>query len=395
MWFVMASNCQLCGLDHCSGGHRAAQHPALRRATRLSTLALLLFTAACGDDAGSTDASTGDATSDATTSDASSSPTTLTSSSSPTTGATDEPGTTTATTGDPGVVGPHFGLLTFTLYPADAAGAPVLLGMAGAWRTTAFTTDDFYAVHALGLHFPLAPAAADTLESHEPQVYEWGKAETWVALGNGVRLTHAGGDALACLELVADSYPVYFSDDAPIFDPSCAPDPAQWLPATAYDLVSYGGETYADQTRTAAVTTPTALVVTAPGPASVTTSAPLRAASCAHGVMSRTLFRRENRRQRLFRSATHRHHRLTSGVLLPRPLSQYGVGLPTLGGQQRADPRGLLHTQTEVGRHALHAPVDARRTAAISAVRWWTLLRERGNGRGARTDQQQANHAMC
>ena len=261
-WFVMASNCQLCGLDRCSGGSRAAQHPALRRATRLSTLALLLFTAACGDDAGSTDASTGDATSEASSSPTT--PTTLTSSSSPTTGATDEPGTTTATTGDPGVVGPHFGLLTFTLYPADAAGAPVLLGMAGAWRTTAFTTDDFYAVHALGLHFPLAPAAADTLESHEPQVYEWGKAETWVALGNGVRLTHAGGDALACLELVADSYPVYFSDDAPIFDPSCAPDPAQWLPATAYDLVSYGGETYADQTRLAAVTTPTALVVTAP-----------------------------------------------------------------------------------------------------------------------------------
>jgi len=241
---------------------------ALRRAirprrARLSPLALLLFAAACGDDAGSTSAAT---TGDATSSPTTSSPTTPTTSSptTPTTGATDEPGTTDTTTGDPGMVGPNFGLLTFTLYPADAAGAPELLGMAGAWRTAAFTTDDFYGVHALGLHFPLAPAAADTLESHEPQVYEWGKAETWVALGNGVRLAHAGGDALACLELVAASYPVYFSDDAPIFDPSCAPHPSQWLPATAYDLVSYGGETHADQTRSAAVTTPTPLVVSAP-----------------------------------------------------------------------------------------------------------------------------------
>jgi len=262
----MAVNWQLCGADRYFGGNIATPRPALHRANRprrarLSPLALLLFAAACGDDAGSTDASTGDATSAATTDDATSSPTT---SSSPTTNATDEPGTTDATTDDPGVVGPNFGLLTFTLYPADAAGAPELLGMAGAWRTEAFTTDDFYGVRALGLHFPRAPTAADTLESHEPQVYEWGTAGTWVALGNGVRLAHAGGDALACLELVADSYPVYFSDDAPIFDPSCAPDPSRWLPATAYDLVSYGGETFADQTRAAAVTTPTALVVTAP-----------------------------------------------------------------------------------------------------------------------------------
>ncbi len=261
----MASNCQFRGTDRRFGENSATRPPALRRTTPprrapLSPLALLLFTAACGDNSDATDASTGEPTSEATTT-ATSSPTT---SSDPTTGDTDEPGTTDSTTGDPGIVGPNFGLLTFTLYPADAAGAPELLGMAGAWRTTAFTTDDFYAVHALGLHFPLAPAAADTLESHEPQVYEWGTAATWVALGNGVRLAHAGGDALACLELVADSYPVYFSDDAPLFDPSCAPDPTRWLPATAYDLVSYGGETFADQTRSAAVTTPTALVVTAP-----------------------------------------------------------------------------------------------------------------------------------
>ncbi|HEY0132767.1 MAG TPA: hypothetical protein VGB85_01770, partial [Nannocystis sp.] len=177
---------------------------------------------------------------------------------------TDEPGDTDA--GGAEEVGPNYGLLTFTLYPADAAGSPEQLGMAGAWRTEPFTTDDFYGVHALGLHFPRAPAAADTLELHDPQVYEWGKAGTWVTLGNGVRLTAAGagGDALACLELVADSYPVYFSGDAPIFDPSCAPDPARWVPATAYDLVVYGGENFDDQARGAAVITPAPLSVTAP-----------------------------------------------------------------------------------------------------------------------------------
>ncbi len=230
-------------------------------------LASLLGLAACSDDGGA--AQTG-ASEDAGTSDVGTTTTT-----SPTTGATDQPSETgsgpgtdgetgTSDTDAPDVVGPNFGLLTFTLYEADAAGSPEQLGMAGAWRTEAFTTDDFFAVHALGLYLPLAPAAVDTLEPHEPGVYEWGKGSTWVTLGEGMRLTHEDGGALACLEVVGDLYPVYFSDDAPFFDPACAPDPAYWLPGTTYDLVSYGGETYDDQLRPASVVTPTPLTVTAP-----------------------------------------------------------------------------------------------------------------------------------
>ena len=178
----------------------------------------------------------------------------------PTTG-TDEAGTDDTGGGE---VGPNFGLLTFTFYPADASDSPAQLGMAGAWRTEPFTTDDFYAVRSLALYFPPPPAKVDTLEVHDLSVYDWGKADAWVTLGNGLRLTSAGADALACLQVVEDTYPVYLSDDAPFFDPACAPDPAQWQPATAYDLTAYGGETFADQTRKAALTTPGELTVTAP-----------------------------------------------------------------------------------------------------------------------------------
>ncbi len=194
----------------------------------------------------------------------------------PTTGATEPDPTTVATdpgdasdagsddSGDPVEVGPNFGLLTFNYYPADASGSPAQLGMAGAWRTAAFTTDDFFAVRSLSLFFPLAADAPDTLVVHDPGVYEWGKKDTWVALGNGVKLGGEGGDSLACLELVDDSYPVYLSDGAGFFDPACAPDPTRWKAAASYDVVAYGGETYADQIRPAAVITPAALTVTAP-----------------------------------------------------------------------------------------------------------------------------------
>ncbi len=182
--------------------------------------------------------------------------------------------TTSPTSGDPSEggsndtgaqkIGPNFGLLTFTFYPADAADSPAQLGMAGAWRTAPFTTDDFYAVRSLAIYFPPPPAKPDTLEVHDLAVYDWGKADAWVALGNGLRLTSADVDALACLQVLEESYPVYLSDDAAFFDPACAPDPAQWQPATTYDLTIYGGEVFSDNTRKAAITTPGELTVTAP-----------------------------------------------------------------------------------------------------------------------------------
>jgi hypothetical protein len=178
-----------------------------------------------------------------------------------------DPVASTGTSGDPTgevEVGPNFGLLTFTSYPADASGSPATLGMAAAWRTTAFTTDDFYAVRSLALFFPLAPADVDALEVHDLGVYDWGKKDAWLTLGNGVRLGSEAGDALACLQLVEEVYPVYLSDDAAFFDPACAPNPDLWQSAATYDLVSNGGEAFADQIREAAVVTPAAMTVTAP-----------------------------------------------------------------------------------------------------------------------------------
>lgn len=242
----MRSNCQLHFAEHRFSRPHGAREPVSSRFPRC-TLALLLF-AACSDN-GDGDGSGGD------------------------TDSTADAGTDAPTSSDPsassddsggGEVGPNFGLLTFTFYPADASPSPAQLGMAGAWRTEPFTTDDFYAVRSLALYFPAPPAEADTLEVHELSAYDWGKADAWVTLGNGLRLTSADADALACLQVLEDSYPVYLSDDAAFFDKACAPDPAQWQPATAYDLTAYGGEAFADQTREAAITTPGELVVTAP-----------------------------------------------------------------------------------------------------------------------------------
>ena len=268
---VMRSNCQLqrdeqhfgrsCGAPpRVSPPTRSSQscpprpHPG-RRLRHAAPLALLLLGACpddAEDDAGTThaDGDDGTATADAT------------DTASPTTG--DADGTGTGDETDGGAVGPNFGLLNFTFYPADAADSPAQLGMAGAWRTEPFTTDDFYAVRSLAIFFPPPPAEPDALEVHDLSAYDWGKADAWVTLGNGMRLHNADADALACLQVIEESYPVYLSDDAAFFDPACAPDPAMWQPATAYDLTAYGGDAFADQTRTAAISTPGELTVTAP-----------------------------------------------------------------------------------------------------------------------------------
>jgi hypothetical protein len=242
---------------------RSLPHPR-RRFRDAGTLALLLALG-CGDNGGDGSESGGSSSGPVGSSGESSGSGSGSAATEVTSGGTDQPNTTGVETGDdPGDIGPNFGVLTFTLYPADASGSPLQLGMAGAWRTEPATTDDFFAVRSLGLFFPLAPAEPDTLAVLDPATYEWGKAETWVALGNGVRLSGTGGDALACLQLVEASFPVYLSESAENLDPACAPDPAFWLPGATYDLVSYGGEAFADQSRAAAVTTPTALTLTAP-----------------------------------------------------------------------------------------------------------------------------------
>jgi hypothetical protein len=162
-------------------------------------------------------------------------------------------------------VGEAHGLLNFTFYPATASGLPAELGMAGAWRTGPFTTEDFFAVQAWGMHLPPPPAAADTLEnSGIPAPYDWGKADTWVTGGNALKLRRGGAESLACLVLVAATFPVYRSDDAEFFDPACAPDPARWIAGGTYDLIAFAGEGAGDIILHDAVTAPVALVVTAP-----------------------------------------------------------------------------------------------------------------------------------
>lgn len=218
---------------------------------------LLLWTAACGDDGDAE--GDGSDTGDVGTSTGGDGEATSTgggSSGVPTTGEGDT---------SPVEVGPHFGVLTFTRYPADASGAPELLGLAAAWRTEPSATDDFYAVRAFDQFFPPAPADVDALVRSAPAVYDWGRPDAWVTLGNGVRLAGgAGEDPLACLQVYRGEYPLYLADAAEFIDPACAPDPARWQAGTAYDLVVYGGDMFEDSDVPGAVVTPTALAVTAP-----------------------------------------------------------------------------------------------------------------------------------
>lgn len=169
-------------------------------------------------------------------------------------------------TGDPGYdVGPNFGLLNFTFYPATAAGLPEELGMAGVWRTAALTTEDFYAVQAWSMHLPPPPTDPDTAVYDEiPIPYEWGKADTWVAAGNALKLRTGDAEAAACLFKVEETFPIYYSDDAESFDPACAPDPTRFVPDADYDLVAFGGDAWDDVIVEAATRTPAALTVTSP-----------------------------------------------------------------------------------------------------------------------------------
>lgn len=224
---------------------------------RRPALLLTFFLAACGDSSsGDADEGGSESAADTTDGPGATDPDPTTNPTEDSADPTVDPSSDTA----PTMVGPNFGLLTFTLYPADASGSPAQLGMAGAWRTDAFTTDDFFAVRALGSFFPRAPASDDSLEHSGPGVYDWGFADSWVGLGNGMRI----GDAVACLQVYKDNFPLYLGDDSPEFDPACTPDPAAWPPATALDLTVYGNDEFPDQTRPGLVRTPAALTVTAP-----------------------------------------------------------------------------------------------------------------------------------
>jgi len=170
--------------------------------------------------------------------------------------------TETATTGEPGDLR---GLLNFTYYSADAASDEPLLGIAGAYRSEEFVIDDIYALIGLHLHQYAPPDELDSVEEFAPLPFAWGKANSWIAAGNGVRFSNAEvGSALACLTMADDAYPLYLGAESEAFDPECAPDPATWSPETTYDLSLYGGELFDDLFVEAAVKTPAALEISAP-----------------------------------------------------------------------------------------------------------------------------------
>ncbi|MEZ4381792.1 MAG: hypothetical protein R3A79_10600 [Nannocystaceae bacterium] len=215
-----------------------------------SLLTFLLLVACNGDDAGIGESDT-DATSGATTQSS--------------TGATEGSAATGEGTTEDIPGGDLRGLIDFTYAPADALIDEPLLGIAGAYRMEALALDNLYALVGLQLNLPAAPEALDTVVEYAPLPFDWGKADTWIAAGNGIRLSPpAGADGLACLTLADDDYPLYLAADSAALDPECAPDPAAWIPASPYDLEIYGGDLFDDALLRGVVTTPAELVVSAP-----------------------------------------------------------------------------------------------------------------------------------
>lgn len=166
------------------------------------------------------------------------------------------------------------GVLTVTFTPQHALSDGDAVGMAGGYRIAEVGWDgleDLYSPVAYQLAFPAAPDTADTVLPAEPvPVFDWGDMGDWLTAGNGMKLRQSeatDAELLACLVPtgnITGTYPLYrttSSDDAPA---ECAPSPGSWAPSTVYDVVLYGGELFEDNVLLQRVTTPPALVVTAP-----------------------------------------------------------------------------------------------------------------------------------
>ena len=171
--------------------------------------------------------------------------------------------TSTSGTGEP--VGELRGVVDFTLYPPDAANDAPLLGIAGGYRMEPLGSESLFALVGLQLTLPPPPAAIDTIEEHAPLPFTWGKADTWLSAGNAIKLAHAdAGEALACLYLADDAFPLYLGAASPSLAPECEPKPEVWQPSSEYRLVLYGGELFEDRIIDGKVATPAALSVSAP-----------------------------------------------------------------------------------------------------------------------------------
>ncbi|MEX1368743.1 MAG: hypothetical protein AB1Z98_36785, partial [Nannocystaceae bacterium] len=127
-----------------------------------------------------------------------------------------------------------------------------------------------YSPTAYQLAFPAPPEQPDTLVPAQPiPVFDWGSMDDWRQAGNGMklRLGTGGAELLACLlptGNITGTFPLYRSSAAFGVAPECDPDPASWMPSTAYNVVLFGGELFEDVSLSNQVLTPAALVVTAP-----------------------------------------------------------------------------------------------------------------------------------
>ncbi len=179
--------------------------------------------------------------------------------------------------------GPLRGLLSFTLYAADAATGEDILGMAGAWRNEGDELDgveDFFGVYGLDVQFPAPPSDEDTLEHNAiPAAFEWGGPTQWVLAGTAMKLRLPDAEALACLlyfggtaevefppssGTLVPNYPLYAATPSNNQPEGCAPDPSTWQEDTEYDIVLYGGDAFDTNSLVGQVHTPPSFELTAP-----------------------------------------------------------------------------------------------------------------------------------
>lgn len=169
-------------------------------------------------------------------------------------------------------VGEILGVLTVTFTPAHALVDHDVVGLAGGYRSAEVGwegTEDLYSPIAYQLAFPAAPDEPDTLVSAVPvPAFDWGDDEDWLVAGNGMKLRQGEGgpELLACLLVsgTTGQYPVYRSSAAMGVADECNPPGTAWSAVTPYDVVLYGGGLFEDNVLLERVTTPAALVVTAP-----------------------------------------------------------------------------------------------------------------------------------
>lgn len=169
-------------------------------------------------------------------------------------------------------IGDITGILTVTFTPAHALVDHDVVGMAGGYRTAEVGwegTEDLYSPIAYQLAFAAPPDEVDTLVPAAPvPAFDWGDDEDWLVAGNGMKLRQGEGgpELLACLLVsgTTGQYPVYRSSAAMGVPAECDPPSSAWSESTAYDVVLYGGGLFEDNVLLERVTTPAALVVTAP-----------------------------------------------------------------------------------------------------------------------------------